>query len=75
MAQNYIQLGKQSERIKSKSLIDLTTRLERLLQRADLTEYERGRYQADFVRLIRKCQKLPIELDFLANNLPHAKGS
>ncbi len=40
---------------KRNTLIDVVTRLCRLLERPDLTDYERQRYQDDFLKLSRKC--------------------
>ena len=40
---------------KRKSLFDVVIRLGHLLERPDLTDYERQRYQADFLKLSRKC--------------------
>jgi hypothetical protein len=39
----------------SESLIDVVLRLGCLLERPDLTNYERQRYQADFLKLTQKC--------------------
>ncbi len=40
---------------KRKSLIDVVIRLGCLLKRPDLTDYERQRYQVDFLKLTSKC--------------------
>ncbi len=40
---------------KSDSLINVVLSLGYLLQRSDLTDYERQRYQADFLKLTQKC--------------------
>ncbi len=40
---------------KSESLIDVVLSLGYLLERPDLTDYERQRYQADFLQLTQKC--------------------
>ena len=37
------------------SLIEVVTRLGRLLERPDLTDYERQRYQDEFEKLSGKC--------------------
>ena len=59
---------------KSESLIDVVVKLGGLLQRPDLTDDERQRYFADFVKLTRKClmasefieqQKLQVALDLV----------
>ncbi len=40
-------------------LIDVATRLGWLLQRPDLTTYERERYQTDLFKLVGTCLQLP----------------
>ena len=40
---------------KRNTLIDIVTRLCRLLERPALTDYERQRYQAEFLKISRKC--------------------
>ncbi len=40
---------------KRKSLFNVVIRLGHLLERPDLTDYERQRYHSDFVKLTRKC--------------------
>ena len=39
---------------KRKSLLDVVIRLGHLLERPDLTDYERQRYHSDFVKLTRQ---------------------
>ncbi len=60
---------------KSESLIDVVVKLGGLLQRPDLTDDERQRYLADFVKLTKKClmasefieqQKLQVALDLIS---------
>ena len=66
---------------KSESLIDVVVKLGGLLQRPDLTDDERQRYFADFVKLTKKClmasefieqQKLQAALD-LVSEVPQAE--
>ncbi len=66
---------------KSESLIDVVVKLGGLLQRPDLTNDERQRYLADFVKLSKKClmasdlfeqQKLQVALD-LVSEVPQAE--
>ena len=66
---------------KSESLIDVVVKLGGLLQRPDLTDDERQRYLADFVKLTKKClmasefieqQKLQVALD-LFSEVPQAE--
>ncbi len=40
---------------KRKSLLDVVIRLGHLLERPDLTDYERQEYHSDFVYFTRKC--------------------
>ena len=65
----------------SESLINVVVKLGGLLQRPDLTNDERQRYLADFVKLIRKClmasefieqQRLQVALD-LVREVPQAE--
>ncbi len=65
----------------SESLIDVVVKLGGLLQRPDLTDDERQRYFADFVKLTKKClmasefieqQKLQAALD-LVSEVPQAE--
>ncbi len=66
---------------KSESLINVVVKLGGLLQRPDLTDDERQRYLADFVKLTKKClmtselieqQKLQVALD-LVSEVPQAE--
>ena len=66
---------------KSESLIDVVVKLGGLLQRPDLTDDERQRYLADFVKLTRKClmasefiekQKSQVAVD-LVSEVPQAE--
>ena len=41
--------------LRTESLVDVVTRLGGLLQRPDLTDYERQRYQIDLFKLTTKC--------------------
>ncbi len=40
---------------RTESLVDVVTRLDGLLKRPDLTDYERQRYQTDLLKLTTKC--------------------
>lgn len=76
MQEIHFQSGETEGGIESKSLVGAAIRLGWLLQRPDLTEYEREKYNVDFIRLIRKClsdRRLPIGLDLLANRLQDVK--
>jgi len=41
--------------LRTDSLVDVVTRLGGLLQRPDLTDYERQRYATDLLKLTTKC--------------------
>jgi len=41
--------------LRTESLVDVVTRLGGLLKRPDLTDYERQRYETDFLKLTTKC--------------------
>jgi hypothetical protein len=41
--------------LRTESLVDVVTRLGGLLKRPDLTDYERGRYETDLLKLTTRC--------------------
>ena len=45
--------------LRTESLVDVVTRLGGLLNRPDLTDYERQRYETDLLKLTAKCLTTP----------------